>query len=142
MSKVAVVGAGIIGVCIAHFLRKNGHEVILFDQNEPGTQTSYGNAGLFVNHECVTVNSPQLWKYLPSMLLSKNSPLVIDWLYVLTHLPWALRFLRNCTTSRVDHIAKSLSNFSSHARLAYEEIFNEVDVSQIIVHNEPIFLYE
>ena len=40
MSKVAVIGAGIIGVCIAHFLRKNGHEVILYDQNEPGTQTS------------------------------------------------------------------------------------------------------
>ena len=35
-SKVAVIGAGIIGVCIAHFLRKNEHEVILYDQNEPG----------------------------------------------------------------------------------------------------------
>ena len=43
-NKVAVIGAGIIGVCIAHFLRKNGHEVILYDQNEPGTQTSFGNA--------------------------------------------------------------------------------------------------
>ena len=67
---------------------------------------------------------------------------MIDWFYVLTHLPWAIRFLRNCTSERVDHIAKSLSNFSSHAGLSYEEIFNEVDVSQIIVHKEPIFLYE
>ena len=94
-SKVAVIGAGIIGVCIAHFLRKNGHQVTLYDQNEPGTQTSFGNAGLFANHECVTVNSPHLWKNLPSMLLNKNGPLVIDWFYVFTHLPWAIRFLRN-----------------------------------------------
>ena len=130
MNKIAVIGAGIIGVCIAHFLRKNGHEVILYDQNEPGTQTSFGNAGLFANRECVTANSPQLWKNLPSMLLSKNGPLVIDWFYVFTHLPWAVRFLRNCTTARVEHIAKSLSSFSSHARFAYEEIFNEVDVSK------------
>ena len=142
MSKVAVVGAGIIGVCIAYFLKKNGHQVTLFDSNNPGTQTSFGNAGLFANHECVTANSPHLWKNFPSMLVSKNSPLVIDWFYVLTHLPWAIRFLRNCTSERVDHIAKSLSNFSSHAGLAYEEIFDEVDVSQIIVHKEPIFLYE
>jgi len=142
MSKVAVVGAGIIGVCIAYFLKKNGHQVTLFDSNNPGTQTSFGNAGLFASHECVTANSPELWKNLPSMLVSKNSPLVIDWFYVLTHLPWVIRFLRNCTSDRVDHIAKSLSNFSSHAGPAYEEIFNEVDVSQIIVHNEPIFLYE
>ena len=46
MSKVAVIGAGIIGICAAHFLRKNGHQVTLYDQNEPGTQTSFGNAGL------------------------------------------------------------------------------------------------
>ena len=142
MSKIAVIGAGIIGVCIAYFLKKNGHQVTLFDQNNPGTQTSFGNAGLFANHECVTANSPHLWKNLPSMLLSKNGPLVIDWLYMFTHLPWAIRFLRNCTSKRVDHIAKSLSSFSSHAGLAYEEIFKDVDVSKIIVHKEPIYLYE
>jgi len=142
MSKVAVIGAGIIGVCTAHFLRKNGHQVTLYDQNEPGTQTSFGNAGLFANHECVTVNSPHLWKNLPSMLLNKNGSLVIDWFYVVTHLPWAIRFLRNCTSARAEHIAKSLSSFSSQARLAYEEIFDDVDVSNNIVHKEPIFLYE
>ena len=76
MNKIAVIGAGIIGVCIAHFLRKNGHEVILYDQNKPGTQTSFGNAGLFANHECVTINSPHLLKNLPSML-SPILPIVL-----------------------------------------------------------------
>ena len=142
MSKVAVIGAGIIGVCTAHFLRKDGYHVTLYDQNEPGTQASFGNAGLFASHECVTANSPHLWKNLPSMLLNKNGPLVIDWFYVVTHLPWAIRFLRNCTSARAEHIAKSLSSFSSHAELAYEEIFDDVDVSNNIVHKEPIFLYE
>ena len=142
MSKIAVVGAGIIGVCAAHFLTKNGHKVILYDQNDPGTQTSFGNAGLFAMHECVTANSPQLLKNLPSILFSKNSPLVIDWFYVFTHLPWIIRFLRNCTSARVEHIAKSLSSFSYHAGLAYEEIFHDVDVSSSIVHKEPILLYD
>ena len=82
MSKLAVIGAGIIGVCIAHFLKKSGHQVTLYDQSEPGTQTSFGNAGLFANHECVTANSPQLWKNFRNMLLNKHSPLVIDWVYV------------------------------------------------------------
>ena len=122
MKKIAVIGAGIVGVCIAHFLRKSGNEVELYDQFEPGSQTSFGNAGLFANHECVTVNSPQLWKDLPSMLLSNNSPLVVDWIYIIKHLPWALSFLRNCTHEKVEHIANSLSDFSSHAEIGYEEI--------------------
>ena len=142
MSKVAVIGAGIIGVCTAHFLKKSGHHVTLYDHSEPGTQTSFGNAGLFAVHECITANSPHLWKNLPSMLFSKNSPLVIDWFYVVTHLPWAIRFLRNCTSARVEHIAKSLSSFSSQAGLAYEEIFNDVNISNNVVRREPILLYE
>ncbi|MDC0056752.1 FAD-binding oxidoreductase [Alphaproteobacteria bacterium] len=142
MSKVAIIGAGIIGTCTAHFLTKSGHDVTLYDHNEPGTQTSFGNAGLFAAHECITANSPHLWKNLPSMLLNKNGPLVIDWFYVATHLPWAIRFLRNCTSARVEHIAKSLSSFSSHAGLAYEEIFDDVNVSGNVVHKEPILLYE
>lgn len=142
MSKIGVIGAGIIGVCIGHFLNKSGHEVILFDENEPGSQTSFGNAGLFANHECVTANSPHLWKNIPKMLFDKNSPIVVDWFYMLKNLPWGIKFLRNCTTQKTEHIAKSLSDFSSHAMLAYEEIFNEINLTNIMVKKEPIFLYE
>ena len=142
MSKIAVIGAGIIGVCTAHFLKKNGHEVILFDQNEPGTQTSFGNAGLFASHECVTGNSPHLWKNIPNMLFNKKSGVVIDWLYILTHLPWAIKFLKNCTTKNVEYIAKSLSSFSQHATMANEEMFKDVDLADILIKKEPIFLYE
>ncbi|SVD58165.1 uncharacterized protein METZ01_LOCUS411019, partial [marine metagenome] len=137
MSKIGIVGAGIIGVCIAHFLKLNGHEVILFDKNDPGSQTSFGNAGLFASHECVTANSPHLWKNIPRMLFDKNSPVVVDWFYILKNLPWGIKFLKNCTSKKVDHIAKSLSNFSRHAILAYDEIFNEIDLMSNIIKKEP-----
>ena len=142
MKKIAIIGAGIVGVCIAHFLKKSGHHVILFDQFEPGTQTSFGNAGIFANHDCVFANSPHLWKQLPSLLFKKDSYLAFDWTYIITHLPWVVRFLRNCTHARVDYIAKSLSDFSFHAESAYQELFAEVDVSDYIVNKDSIYLYE
>ena len=142
MSKVAIIGAGIIGVCCAHFLQKSGHTVTMFDQNEPGTQTSFGNAGLFASHECVTANSPNLWQNIPGMLFNQDNPIVVDWIYILKHLPWAFKFLRNCTSKKTEYIAESLSSFSRHSVLAYDEIFNVVNISNNIVNQKPIFLYE
>ena len=35
-SEIAIIGAGIQGVCNALFLQKKGIEVTLFDKEEPG----------------------------------------------------------------------------------------------------------
>ena len=43
---VLVLGAGIIGVCVALHLQKRGKSVLLVDRRAPGEETSYGNAGL------------------------------------------------------------------------------------------------
>jgi D-amino-acid dehydrogenase len=42
--KVVVVGAGIVGVSSAIWLKRAGHEVTLIDKGEPGQGASYGNA--------------------------------------------------------------------------------------------------
>lgn len=46
MTDVVVVGAGIIGVCVAIQLQRRGRHVLLVDRREPGRETSYGNAGI------------------------------------------------------------------------------------------------
>ncbi len=46
MADVIVLGAGIIGVCVAIHLQRRGLSVLLVDRQAPGRETSYGNAGL------------------------------------------------------------------------------------------------
>jgi glycine/D-amino acid oxidase-like deaminating enzyme len=41
-----VLGAGIVGVCVAVHLQKRGRQVALVDRKLPGNETSFGNAGL------------------------------------------------------------------------------------------------
>ena len=41
---VLVIGAGIVGVSTAIHLLRRGRSVLLIDKNEPGRETSYGNA--------------------------------------------------------------------------------------------------
>jgi Glycine/D-amino acid oxidases (deaminating) len=46
---IAVVGAGIVGICTAYFLSKSGFKVTLIIRNDPGTMTRYGHACTFAD---------------------------------------------------------------------------------------------
>ena len=142
MKSIAVVGAGIVGICTSYFLQQSGFNVTLIDKEEPGSMTSYGHACTFADYANVPVNSPSLFKDIPSMLFREDGPLAVDLFYVLKNLPWAFKFLQNCRKNKVEEIAFSLSNLLKHSRLSYEHIFKEVNVSQYIKNDENIYIYE
>ena len=142
MKKVAVVGAGIVGVCSAFFLQKSGFEVTLIDKEDPGSMTSFGHACTFADYANIPVNSPSLFKTIPTMLLKSNGPLSVDLFYILKNLPWAFHFLSNCRKKKVEQIAGSLADLLQHSRLSYDNIFQEVDVSQYIKNDENIYIYD
>ena len=45
--RVGVIGAGMVGMCAASWLQRDGHSVFLIDPGEPGEGASFGNAGCF-----------------------------------------------------------------------------------------------
>ncbi len=139
---IVVVGAGIVGICSAYFLRKSGFEVTLIDKNEPGSMTSYGHACTFADYACIPVNSPNLYREIPSMLLRSDGPLAVDFFYSIRNLSWALNFLKNCTAKKVEYISKSLGNLLNSASISYDEIFSDVNVNQYIKNQEALYLYK
>ena len=44
--SIIVIGGGIVGVAAALQLQLDGHQVRLLDRQQPGRETSYGNAGV------------------------------------------------------------------------------------------------
>ena len=141
MKNIAVVGAGIVGLCTAFFLQKSGYRITLIDHNQPGSETSYGHACTFADYACVPINSPNIYKSLPLMLLKQDGPLAIDIKYLIKNMSWAINFLRNCKKNKVEYIASSLKNFLDYARFSYDQIFEEVDVSQYLKNTEALYLY-
>jgi len=101
VKKIAVVGAGIVGICTSYFLQQSGFKVTLIDKEKPGTMTSYGHACTFANYANVPVNNPSLFYEIPQMLLNKDGPLAVDFLYIFKNFPWAINFLKNCKKNKV-----------------------------------------
>ncbi len=58
MKNIAVIGAGIVGICSAYFLKKSGFNVTLIDREQPGSMTSFGHACTFADYANVPVNYP------------------------------------------------------------------------------------
>lgn len=142
MQNIAVIGAGIIGICSAYHLQKSGYKVTLFDHNEPGSMTSYGHACTFADYGCVPVNTPTIFKDLPSMLLKQDGPLHLDFKYIIKNLPWVFSFLRNCKKEKVEYIASSLAHLLDHSKLFYDQLIKEIDLSLYVKNNETLYLYK
>ena len=104
-NKIGIIGAGIQGVCNALFLQKKGFDVTLFDRDEPGNAASYGNAGHFSPYASVPLNRPDIILDIPQMLLSTRGPLALKWNYIYKMLPWAYKFLKNCTKNKMMHLS-------------------------------------
>ena len=140
--KIGVVGAGIQGICNALFLQKKGYEVTIFDKDEPGnTAASYGNAGHFSPYASVPLNRPDVLSDIPAMLLSSTGPLALKWGYVPKMIPWFVSFIRNCTQKRMMHTAKNMHQILDLALPAYDELFDEVDLGDLVEKKGIMYIW-
>ena len=141
-SSIGVIGAGIQGVCISLSLIKKGFKVTLLDRDEPAKQSaSYGNAGHFSPYASVPMNRPDILVDVPSMLLSSTGPLSLRWSYVPKMIPWFLKFVKNCSKKNMMHTAKYMHQILDLALSAYDELFQEIDVSGLVESKGIIYFW-
>jgi D-amino-acid dehydrogenase len=107
-AEVIVLGAGIVGVSTALAARRHGLSVILVDRREPGSETSYGNAGVLSSGSIVPLNRPSLFSALPHYLSNRHAALRWDPHWAARNVGWLVRFLANATPSHVKPRALAL----------------------------------
>jgi D-amino-acid dehydrogenase len=107
-ADVVVLGAGIVGVSAAFAARQRGLSVILVDRREPGSETSYGNAGVLSSGSILPLNKPSLWSALPGYLANTTAALRWDPLWAMRNIDWIARFLGNAMPSRTRPRAAAL----------------------------------
>jgi D-amino-acid dehydrogenase len=105
---VAVLGAGIVGVSVAIAARQRGLSVVLVDRREPGSETSYGNAGILSSGSILPLNKPSLFRALPAYLTNSNAALRWNPAWAIRNADWIARFLANAAPSKVLPRAKAL----------------------------------
>lgn len=111
--RIIVVGAGLLGLTTAYFLRRHGAEVLVVErQAGPGLETSFANGGMLHASQANPWNEPGvLWQAL-RMLGREDAALLIRPRALPRMLGWAWTFVRNSSLPRY------LTNVEKNARLA------------------------
>ena len=139
---IGIVGAGIQGVCSALFLIKKGFKVTIFDREDPGKfAASYGNAGHFSPYASIPLNRPDVLTDVPAMLMSSTGPLALKWNYIHKMIPWFYKFLKNCSTKNMMHTAKYMHQILDLALPAYDELFEEIDISGLVEKKGIMYIW-
>ena len=124
--RVCVLGAGIVGLATAWQLQRDGHEVTVVDKAAAGAGASGGNGAQLSYSYVQPLADPSIWKQLPKLLLSADSPLKLRPQLDPLQWRWGLEFLAACNaeTSR-DSTAKLLA-LAADSRLGFEAMRADV----------------
>jgi len=142
VSRVTVIGAGVVGLACATQLQMRGHAVTLVDPRPPGEYCSFGNAGCFSRASCVPLGLPGLWRHVPGWLLDPSGPLTIRWRHGLSLAPWLWRFQRASSASRVNRIADALHALLTVTLDKWRPLAAHAGVPELIVQDGYAFAYE
>ncbi len=140
-THIAVIGAGIVGCSCALWLQKKGFAVTLIDPEDPGSGTSSGNACTIAEYGCVPVNSPDLFRRLPSLLFSSESPLSLDPRYVLSHPAWMISFLLNCREQKVARIIRLLGKLLTKVYDGLDPLLDMADARDLLSQQGFMHVY-
>jgi len=103
-TTVAIIGAGVVGLCCALQAQRKGYRVTLIDRDAPGKGASFGNAGYLATELIDPLSSGKTLRAALRLWLSPRGPLALPLRYLHRLLPWLARFV---LAARPDQVARS-----------------------------------
>ncbi len=127
---VVVLGAGILGVSSAWYLRQAGHQVTVIErQAEAALETSFANGGQLSVGHVEPWASPETFPQLLKWGFREDAPLLFrlradpqQWL-------WALGFLRECWPQRSRRNLLQLLNLGLYSRAAQQALREQTGIA-------------
>ena len=115
--KIAVLGAGVVGVTSAWYLARAGHEVTVVDrQDAAAMETSYANGGQISASHAEPWANPATPKQVLKWLGREDSPMLFRLRADPYQWAWGLSFLRECLPARTRANAAQIAAINRYSR--------------------------
>src|SRR5918912_1166907 len=139
--RVLVIGAGMVGVCAARWLQRDGNSVFLIEAGNPGEGASFGNAGAFNVSSVTPVAFPGFIRNVPGWLRDPLGPLSLRWTYLPTILPYLARMMRAATPEKVRAQARALRPLIAPTVPLVRELARDAGAEDLIHQRGHLYVY-
>ncbi|MCG6242321.1 FAD-binding oxidoreductase [Vibrio diabolicus] len=139
---VAVVGAGVVGLCTALEAQRHGLQVTLLDKGLPGEGASFGNAGYLATELIDPLATKKTLSAAPRMWLDPKGPLALPWKYLPQALPWLARFVRSASSARVEASRQALYQLNQAAVPAWQRCLADIGAEEYLVPSGYLLVWE
>jgi len=131
-SSIVVIGAGIVGICVALALQEDAFDVTLIDRSEPGQATSKGNAGVVSPYSCVPMAMPGIWKSIPGLLLNPQGAASVSKRHLFKYLPWFSQFLKQSSYEQACKNSDAMYLLSADTHSQYRSLLAGTGQEELI----------
>ncbi|WP_196479919.1 NAD(P)/FAD-dependent oxidoreductase [Burkholderia pseudomultivorans] len=119
-----VIGGGIVGVCCALYLQRDGHAVTLIDPAAPGDSTAKWSCGQMAVSEIIPLSKPGILKKVPGWLLDQSGPLALRPGALPGILPWFCRFVASARHAKIVSIAQAMATLTHDVYTDYAPLLD------------------
>jgi D-amino-acid dehydrogenase len=142
MAEILIIGAGIIGLSSAYYLRKQGHQVVILDKGDLQDNCSFGNAGMIVPSHFVPLAAPGMISQGIRWMLNSKSPFYVKPSLNKDLVSWGLKFMKYANDAHVASSAEPLRDLSLLSKQLYEDLSKEPGFDFGLVNNGILAFYK
>lgn len=141
MKKVGIVGGGIIGLCTAYYLAKEGYEVSVYDESSMDDGCSYGNAGMIVPSHIIPLAQPGMIAQGMKWMFDSQSPFYVKPRLSTDLIKWGLQFYKHANLNHVQKAMPALRDLSLLSKELYQD-FAKINDSFFYEEKGLLMLYK
>ncbi len=139
--QVTIIGGGVIGLCCAYYLNKDGYEVTVIDRNDITDGCSFGNMGYISPSHFTPLATPGIISQGLKWMLSSSSPFYIKPRLNWDLIRWGMAFRKSSNAKKVKESIPHLNNLLQLSRELMSDLKKEFDGSFAMIEKGCWMLY-
>jgi len=138
--NILIIGGGIVGLCSAYFLQKEGHQVTVIDKGDITSGASFVNAGYITPSHIIPLAQPGMITKGIKMMFNSASPFYmkprLDWDFI----KWSWYFNKSSTKTKVEKAIPFIKDINLLSRELFTEIKDSGDLGDFHLERKGLLM--